>query len=127
MQIFRRSLTLAMPNLKERKYLKTWVQASLVFALTWSFGNVLDPEARLKFDSALRDVINGKIAAHPLPTVLNNKFDAIPPNEGSLFDFCFEYKARGQWKHWSDSLRNLDVVQFIDTKGLFIHTIESVR
>ncbi len=44
----------------------------------------------------------GKSASHPLPPVLNNKFDSMPPNEGTVFDFVFDYKARGQWKNWSD-------------------------
>jgi hypothetical protein len=51
----------------------------------------------------------GKSPYYPLPSVLNNKFDSMPPAEGTVFDFVFDYKARGQWKHWSDAVKNTDV------------------
>ena len=36
----------------------------------------------------------GRSASNPLPPILNNKFDALPPAEGLVFDFVFDFKAR---------------------------------
>ena len=105
LEIFVTSLNEAILNLKEKKYLRSWIQAAFVFSVTWSFGGILEQEEKIKFDSWFRDILMGKSPNHPLPAVLNNKFDSMPPTEGTVFDFIFDYKARGQWKHWNDSLK----------------------
>ncbi len=64
---------------------------------------------------------------NPLPSVLNNKFDAVPPTEGMLFDFAFDFKGRGQWKHWGDAVKNADVTLLVDGDQPFVPTVDSVR
>ena len=36
----------------------------------------------------------GRSASNPLPPILNNKFDALPPAEGLVFDFVFDFKVK---------------------------------
>ena len=79
----------------------------------------------------------GRSNEDPLPPILNNKFDALPPAEGLVYDFVFDFKARGQWKHWNDLVKNMDnpevltpltIIPTIDTgiffvKPFFLHLI----
>ena len=74
----------------------------------------------------------GRSNEDPLPPILNNKFDALPPAEGLVYDFVFDFKARGQWKHWNDLVKNMDnpevltpltIIPTIDTGIFFCETI----
>ena len=126
--LFERVLLDALPNLKERKYLRGWVQAAVVFGSIWSIGGcLLDEEERVKFDNGVREVIFGKSHQHPLPPSLNGKFDALPPVEGVMFDFVFDFKARGQWKHWNDIIKNTEVADVWDVQNLLVSTIDNAR
>ena len=71
----------------------------------------------------------GRSNEDPLPPILNNKFDALPPAEGLVYDFVFDFKARGQWKHWNDLVKNMDnpevltpltIIPTIDTGIFFV-------
>ena len=101
-EFFTSTLSEAIGNLKERKYLRAWIQAACVTSATWTIGGILKGKDRQLFDSKLRDILLGRSTDDPLPPALNNKFDAMPPAEGLVYDFVFEFKARGQWKQWSD-------------------------
>ncbi|CAB4066115.1 DNAH [Lepeophtheirus salmonis] len=122
-------LTEALPNLKEKKYLRMWIQAAIVVSIVWTMGSTLTIPDRSKFDVYLRDILSGKKQEYPLPASLNNKFDAIPPSEGTIYDFIFDFKARGQWKHWTDIIKNLspeDSITYYENKPI-VHSVDSLR
>jgi dynein heavy chain len=128
LDLFEKILQEALPNLKERKYLRGWIQAGVVYSTVWSIGGCLENEdERNKFDLGIREVIFGKNLQHPLPPTLNGKFDALPPVEGVLFDFVFDFRARGQWKHWNDIIKNTDVPEIYNIDELLVPTIDSAR
>ena len=29
--------------------------------------------------------------------------------QGLIFEFVFDFKARGQWKHWNDIIKNMEI------------------
>ena len=62
----------------------------------------------------------------PMPAALNNKFDALPPAEGLVFDFVFDFKARGQWKHWNDIVKNSEIPERLSPHAL-IPTVDTAR
>ena len=68
----------------------------------------------------------GRSNEDPLPPILNNKFDALPPAEGLVYDFVFDFKARGQWKHWNDIVKNMDNPEVL-TPLTIIPTIDTAR
>ena len=61
-----------------------------------------------------------------MPPALNNKFDALPPAEGLVFDFVFDFKARGQWKHWNDIVKNSEIPERLSPNAL-IPTVDTAR
>ena len=125
-EYFSTCLCEAINNLKERKYLRSWIQAACVSSAIWAIGGILNASDKLKFDSKLRDILMGKSASNPLPPILNNKFDALPPAEGTVFDFVFDFKARGQWKHWNDVVKTMDVPERMSTHAV-IPTVDTAR
>lgn len=125
-EYFSTCLSDAICNLKERKYLRSWIQAACVSSATWAIGGVLALQDRQKFDSKIRDILMGRSPSDPLPAILNNKFDAVPPAEGLVFDFVFDFKARGQWKHWNDVVKNSDIPEKL-TSNMVIPTVDTAR
>ena len=125
-EYFSTCLCEAINNLKERKYLRSWIQAACVSSAIWAIGGILNASDKLKFDSKLRDILMGKSASNPLPPILNNKFDALPPAEGTVFDFVFDFKARGQWKHWNDVVKTMDVPEKMSVH-VVIPTVDTAR
>ena len=94
----------------------------------WSLGGCLaSEEDRIKFDSGLREVIFGKRSDCPLPKSLNGKFDSLPPVEGLIFEFVFDFKARGQWKHWNDIIKNSEIEELYNYQDVMVPTIDSAR
>ena len=73
--------------------LRSWIQAACVTSATWTIGGILAGKDRSLFDSKLRDILMGRSNEDPLPPILNNKFDALPPAEGLVYDFVFDFKA----------------------------------
>ena len=128
LELFETLLLDALPNLKERKYLRGWIQAAVVFSCVWSIGGCLETDDdKVKFDAGIREVIFGKNLECPLPPSLNGKFDALPPLEGIIFEFVFDFKARGQWKHWNDVIKNYEISERFDIDDNLIPTIDSAR
>jgi dynein heavy chain len=125
-EFFTSTLSEAIGNLKERKYLRSWIQAACVTSATWTIGGILAGKDRNLFDSKLRDILLGRSNEDPLPAILNNKFDALPPAEGLVYDFVFDFKARGQWKHWNDVVKNMENPEVL-TALTIIPTIDTAR
>ncbi len=126
LEFFASTLSDAIGNLKERKYLRSWIQAACVTSATWAVGGILTGKDRQLFDSKLRDILMGRSPDDPLPGPLNNKFDALPPAEGLVYDFVFDFKARGQWKHWNDVVKNTELPETLTALTL-IPTVDTAR
>ena len=71
-------------------------------------------------------LLSSRSADDPMPPALNNKFDALPPAEGLVFDFVFDFKARGQWKHWNDIVKNSEIPEKLSPNAL-IPTVDTAR
>ena len=53
LELFEILLMEALPNLKERKYLRGWIQAGVVYSCVWSLGGCLETEQdRAIFDTS---------------------------------------------------------------------------
>ena len=39
----------------------------------------------------------------------------------------FDFKARGQWKHWNDVIKNTEIADEYDVANLLVPTIDSSR
>ena len=44
-----------------------------------------------------------------------------------IFEFVFDFKARGQWKHWNDIIKNTEIEDLYNYHDLLVPTIDSAR
>ncbi|KAH8316762.1 hypothetical protein KR074_004303 [Drosophila pseudoananassae] len=105
-----------------QKYIISYFQAAILFALVWGVGGVLDTNSREKYDAFLRKLWenNDQILPEPL-----GKMEISPPTEGLLVDYVFQYKQRGAWRYWPDLAKRMDVEE---TKtGVIVPTVDTAR
>jgi hypothetical protein len=48
-------------GLKDVRYGRAWLQASILFALTWTVGGALESESQIKFDTFVRSLLSGNL------------------------------------------------------------------
>jgi len=113
-------------GLKEVRYGKAWLQASILFSVTWTIGGVLDSESRVKFDTFLRSLLTGKNESYPYPTT-SGRWECHLPADGTVYDYVYEYKQRGQWRQWAETIRNEVIPEDKPLRELIIPTVDTAR
>ncbi|XP_063709228.1 dynein axonemal heavy chain 12-like [Culicoides brevitarsis] len=98
------------------KYLTTWIQAAIAFAQTWGVAGLLDANSRLKFDDFLKNMWK-------IEETKNFKIEILLPTEGLLFDYFYQYKQKGLWRSWQETLK----AQKGQNSGQIVPTIETLR
>ncbi len=48
-------------GLKDVRYGRAWLQASILFSLTWTVGGALESESQIKFDTFVRSLLSGNL------------------------------------------------------------------
>ena len=112
--------------MKEVRYGKAWLQASILFALTWTIGGAVDSDSRVKFDTFIRSILTGKNESFPYPTSAG-RWECHLPSDGTLYDYVYEYKQRGQWRQWAEMIRNETIPEDKSLKDLIIPTVDTAR
>lgn len=108
---------------EETKYLKTWIQASFVFGIIWGLSGNLNTESKNKFDEFFRDFCKNE---ENLPENLE-KMDVSIPMEGLLSDYVYQYKQKGNWKHWQEVVKTVKIFETINLAQTLIPTADSVK
>ena len=49
------------------------------------------------------------------------------PSDGTLYDYVYEYKQRGQWRQWAETVRNVPIPDAKSLKELTIPTVDTAR
>ncbi|XP_033102995.1 dynein heavy chain 12, axonemal-like isoform X1 [Anneissia japonica] len=111
----------------ENKNLKIWIVSTFLFSLVWSVGATSDAPGREKFDSFLRELMSGKAEEHPFPAELGGKIEVPFPPDGLVYDYMFEYKARGRWVHWNDTIKNLSIPEGKKVQEIIVPTMDTAR
>nr|KAG5708500.1 hypothetical protein BaRGS_026227 [Batillaria attramentaria] len=109
----------------DNKHLRNWLISAILFAIPWSIGGCMDNDSRKKFDVYYREVLAGKFDEHPLPKELG-KLELPFPAEHTTYDFFFEQKARGQWRHWNDLVRNTEI-KTKKIREMLVPTMDTAR
>lgn len=109
----------------DNKHLKSWLTGSILFAIPWSIGGCMDNDSRKKFDTFYRELMAGKFDEFQVPKELG-KLETPFPAEHSTYDFFFEQKARGQWHHWNDLVRNMEI-KTKKIREMLVPTMDTAR
>ena len=134
-------------GLKDVRYGRAWLQASILFSLTWTVGGALESESQIKFDTFVRSLLSGthrfslffkskiinrshsflgKSEAFPYPTSAG-RWECHLPSDGTLYDYVYEYKQRGQWRQWAETVRNVPIPDAKSLKEVTIPTVDTAR
>ncbi|XP_077287714.1 dynein heavy chain at 62B [Arctopsyche grandis] len=113
----------ANPAEEDAKYVKTWIQASFIFAIIWGIGGNLSAESKKRFDETLRDIWKNE---KNIPETLE-KMDVSIPFEGLLSEYLYIYKQKGSWKSWNDVAKNVKIIETPILQQMLIPTVETVK
>uniref|UniRef100_A0A094ZX25 Dynein heavy chain 7, axonemal n=1 Tax=Schistosoma haematobium TaxID=6185 RepID=A0A094ZX25_SCHHA len=111
----------------ENRYLRLWLQTSIVFGIIWGIGGCLDYNSRQKFDHFLRNLLSGTNEKHPLPKELGQKLDFPFPESGLVYDYYYKFKSRGSWRHWNEKNKNDDRVSDRKIREIIVPTMDTAR
>lgn len=100
----------------------------MIFGCVWSIGATSDTDSRLKFDAFFKELLKGKNAHYPLPELVQ-KLEFSLPDAGTIYDYFFEMKNRGEWRHWNDLLRSSGEQEKAvkNIRSMIVPTMDTVR
>ena len=111
-------------NYKRSLYLL--FKCATVFACVWSIGATSDTESRIKFDAFFRELLKGKSTDYPIPEAIG-KIESTIPENGLVFDFFYQMKNKGEWRHWNDLLRSTEEKKVKNIRQIMVPTMDTVR
>ncbi|XP_064606960.1 dynein axonemal heavy chain 12-like isoform X2 [Liolophura sinensis] len=107
------------------KHIRTYIQTSIMFGIVWSIGAMVDTDGRARFDAFYRELLMGKHEDNPVPKQLG-KMDSPFPSDHLVYDFMYEQKARGQWRHWNDRIRGAEI-KTKNIRQMLVPTMDTER
>ncbi|XP_024258908.2 dynein axonemal heavy chain 7 isoform X2 [Oncorhynchus tshawytscha] len=91
----------------------SWLEGIFIFCLVWSVGASCTESGRVKFDSLVREMMEGALseetrARHGILEHVESpaKQLTVPlPTEGTLYEYRFIKEGPGRWELWTDELK----------------------
>ncbi|KER25823.1 hypothetical protein T265_06797 [Opisthorchis viverrini] len=111
----------------ENRYLRLWTCTAFIFGVVWGLGGCLDLSGRQRFDQFLRAVMLGQDERYPVPKELGPRIEFPMPEGGLVYDYYYEYKSRGSWKHWNERNKNIDLSTNRNIREMIVPTMDTAR
>ncbi|XP_029012096.1 dynein axonemal heavy chain 12 [Betta splendens] len=106
---------------------RTWIMAAFAFSLVWSVGGSCDANSRERFSEFFRATVAGKNEEHPVPVTVG-KWECPMDEKGLAYDYFYEFKGKGQWVHWNDAIKNVNLGnKNTKVQEIIVPTIDTVR
>ncbi|RVE70747.1 hypothetical protein OJAV_G00066880 [Oryzias javanicus] len=107
--------------------IRTWIMAAFASSLVWSVGGCCDTDSREKFSDFIRQIVSGKDKEHPIPETIE-RWECPINEKGLVYDYFYEFKEKGRWIHWNDTIENINLGN-INTKvqEIIVPTIDTAR
>ncbi|XP_067117728.1 dynein axonemal heavy chain 7 [Osmerus mordax] len=91
----------------------SWLEGIFVFCLVWSVGASCTESGRVKFDSVVREMLEGALSEdtrtrHGILSTVEpptKQLTVALPSEGSLYQYLFIKEGPGRWELWTDQLK----------------------
>ncbi|CAO1367416.1 unnamed protein product [Diamesa hyperborea] len=100
------------------KFVTSWFQAAISYAVVWGLSGLMNTESRIKFDEFYREIWNS-----PLPPEMV-KIEVSVPTDGCIIDYVYIFKQKGAWKFWPDLVRNMKIETGVSVQ---VPTIDTAR
>ncbi|XP_039627270.1 dynein heavy chain 12, axonemal [Polypterus senegalus] len=111
----------------ENKNLRFWTMSAFAFSLVWSIGGSCDTDSRIKFDAFLRDLVAGKNEESPLPAPVG-RWECPFEEKGLVYDYSYEFRGRGRWLHWNESIKNITLGdKNTKVQDIIVPTMDTIR
>uniref|UniRef100_H3DKJ5 Dynein axonemal heavy chain 7 n=1 Tax=Tetraodon nigroviridis TaxID=99883 RepID=H3DKJ5_TETNG len=102
-------------------------EAAFAFSLVWSVGGSCDTDSREKFSEFFREIISGKSVEHPIPASVG-EWDCPMTEAGLVYDYRYEFKGRGCWVHWNESIKKGPLGnKNTKVQDIIVPTIDTIR
>ncbi|KAG9269584.1 dynein heavy chain 12, axonemal [Astyanax mexicanus] len=126
-RLFEMLLTEPVTEEPGNKNIRTWIMAAFAFSLVWSIGGSCDRDSRERFDQFLREILSGKLEEHPIPAAVS-KWECPFNDKGLVYDYSYEFKGKGCWIHWNESIKNVTLGdKNTKVQDIIVPTIDTVR
>ncbi|XP_046897139.1 dynein axonemal heavy chain 12 [Hypomesus transpacificus] len=126
-RLFEMLLTEPVKDDAGNKNIRTWIMATFGFSLVWSVGGSCDADSRERFDDFLREILLGKSQQHPIPASVS-KWECPFEEKGLVYDYSYEFKGKGRWIHWNESIKNINLGdKYTKVQDIIVPTIDTVR
>ncbi|KAI5612480.1 dynein heavy chain 12, axonemal isoform X1 [Silurus asotus] len=100
---------------------------AFAFSLVWSVGGSCDGDSRERFDKFLREILIGQSEKHPIPAAVS-KWECPFNEKGLVYDYYYEFKGKGHWIHWNESIKNVTLGdKNTKVQDIIVPTIDTVR
>ncbi|KAL8592235.1 hypothetical protein ACOMHN_030910 [Nucella lapillus] len=109
----------------EVKYVGIWLEAAVLWSIPWSLGGQLEVDGRKKLDAFYRDVLLGKNSEFPIPPGLS-KLDIHYPPDNTTYDYFYEFKQRGTFRHWNEMTKAAEVTT-TNVREMLVQTMDTAR
>ena len=63
---------------------------------------------------------------YPIPESID-WVDISIPTEGTVYDYTYNFKHKGNWRYWPDVLKTVHPIETADIQHMLIPTAESLR
>ncbi|XP_055503511.1 dynein axonemal heavy chain 12 [Leucoraja erinacea] len=111
----------------DSKNVRIWIMAAFTFSLIWSIGASCDMAGRIIFDAFLREIVSIKSSYQPLPASVG-KWECPFEEKGLVYDYMYEFKGRGHWVHWNESIKNINLGdKTTKVQDIIVPTMDTVR
>ncbi|XP_072136530.1 dynein axonemal heavy chain 12 isoform X2 [Mobula birostris] len=111
----------------DSKNVRVWIMAAFAFSLVWSIGASCDKASRTVFDTFLREIVSLKSSYGPIPASVG-KWECPFEEKGLVYDYMYEFKARGRWVHWNEAIRNINLGNAkTKVQDIIVPTMDTVR
>ncbi|XP_063065421.1 dynein axonemal heavy chain 12 [Engraulis encrasicolus] len=109
------------------KNIHTWIMAAFAFSLVWSVGGSCDTDGRQRFDEFLRAMLSGNCLDQHFPPGIA-KWDCPFDEKGLVYDYSYEFKGKGRWVSWNESIKNVTLGdKNTQVQDIIVPTIDTVR
>ncbi|XP_028848515.1 dynein heavy chain 12, axonemal isoform X2 [Denticeps clupeoides] len=126
-RLFKILLTEPLDEDPGNKNIQAWIMAAFAFSLIWSVGGSCDTDGRLQFDGFIRETLSGKSESHPIPASVG-KWPCPFDEKDLVYDYSYEFKGKGRWVHWNDSIKNKTFGdKTTKVQDFIVPTIDTVR
>lgn len=116
--------TVENPDYEE--HFTSYLKGSFIYASIWGFGGTLDSNSRPVFDLYFKELWMGKIPGLEPPEALS-LLEIRIPSEGTLYDYVFNCKFSGSWKHLSEIVKDNKIQEMSNIRETLVHTLDTVR